>query len=192
MPGKQAKILVPASVEQMLDHVGSYRHPERARAIILLSVKAGLRAGEIAGLTWDMVLTSQGRVGDTIHVENRIAKMQSGRRIPINPQLRGALIKLHRQSAPSGPIIRSRRRGKHMQAGSIVHFFMKLYRELNLKGCSSHSGRRTFATLGARRLHEAGGSLIDLRDLLGHRSIQTTQTYLAGDSHAQRRLVQLL
>ena len=56
MPGKQAKILAPAALEQMLEHVGGDPYPDRARAIILLSAKAGLRAKEIAGLTWDMVL----------------------------------------------------------------------------------------------------------------------------------------
>ena len=38
--------------------------------IVLLSVKAGLRAGEIAGLTWDMVLEPTGTVGTAIEVRD--------------------------------------------------------------------------------------------------------------------------
>jgi integrase len=53
--GKQAKVLSKAQVDRVLRHVEATRHPVRNRAIILLSVKAGLRAKEIASLTWDMV-----------------------------------------------------------------------------------------------------------------------------------------
>lgn len=191
MPGKQAKILAPASLDQMLEHVSSYRFAERARVLILLSAKAGLRAGEIAGLTWEMVLDARGRVSDTIAIEDRIAKMQSGRRVPMHPQLKGALVRLQRRSRSTGAIIKSRK-GGHMRANSIVCWFGSLYRTLGLRGCSSHSGRRTFVTNAAKKTHEAGGSLRDVQLLAGHRSIATTEKYIEGDSHAQRRLVQLL
>ena len=36
------------------------RHPLRNAVIVLLSAKAGLRAGEIANLTWDMVVDATG------------------------------------------------------------------------------------------------------------------------------------
>jgi integrase len=62
----------------------------------------------------------------------------------------------------------------------------------DLAGCSSHSGRRTFITRAARLVHKAGGSLRDVQLLAGHRSIQTTQRYIDGDSDAQRRLVSLI
>ena len=60
------------------------------------------------------------------------------------------------------------------------------------EGCSSHSGRRTFITRAARLVHKAGGSLRDVQLLAGHRSIQTTQRYIDGDSDAQRKLVSLI
>jgi integrase len=75
---------------------------------------------------------------------------------------------------------------------SIVIWFSRRYSELGLEGCSSHSGRRTFITRAARLVHKAGGSLRDVQLLAGHRSIQTTQRYIDGDSDAQRRLVSLL
>jgi len=36
--------------------------------------KAGLRAGEIAGLSWDMVLGPSGEVGTTIELHDKAAK----------------------------------------------------------------------------------------------------------------------
>jgi 6-phosphofructokinase len=41
--------------------------------MVLLSVKAGLRAGEIAKLTWPMVVDAQGRIGSHIGSARRKA-----------------------------------------------------------------------------------------------------------------------
>ena len=90
-----------------------------------------------------------------------------------------------------GPVIPSERGGA-MRPVSIVLWFANAYRVLGLDGCSSHSGRRTFITRAARLVHKAGGSLRDVQLLAGHRSIQTTQRYIDGDSDAQRRLVSLI
>jgi integrase len=65
----------------------------------------------------------------------------------------------------------------------------RAFKNIGLKGYSSHSGRRTFVTRAARAAHRAGGSLRDVQLLAGHRSIQTTQRYIDGDSDAQRKLV---
>jgi integrase len=39
----------------------------------------------------------------------------------------------------------------------------------------------------ARKIIEAGGSLRDVQELAGHRSLQTTQLYIAGSSDAKKR-----
>ena len=79
-----------------------------------------------------------------------------------------------------------------MTALSVVVWFNRAFRNVGLNGCSSHSGRRTFITRAARLVHKAGGSLRGVQLLAGHRSIQTTQRYIDGDSDAQRRLVSLI
>jgi integrase len=111
MPGKQAKVVTPPMLKRMLRHVSSSSSPARDRAMIMLSVKAGLRACEIAGLDWSMVLDAQGRVSGTIHVRDVIAKKRGGRRIPMHPDLRRALEKLALTVEPVGPVIRSYLRG---------------------------------------------------------------------------------
>lgn len=75
---------------------------------------------------------------------------------------------------------------------SIVVWFNRAFQAIGLSGCSSHSGRRTFITRAARLVHKAGGSLRDVQLLAGHRSIQTTERYIDGDSDTQRRLVSLI
>ena len=66
MAGRQAKILSVGDVNDLLVFASCTRHSLRNRVIVLLAAKAGLRAGEIAKLTWDMVLdpTGDGRFGD--------------------------------------------------------------------------------------------------------------------------------
>ena len=53
MPGKQAKILSEDGLQDLLVYATTTRNPARNRVIVLLSAKAGLRAGEIANLTWE-------------------------------------------------------------------------------------------------------------------------------------------
>jgi integrase len=68
MLGKQAKVLGLGEVADLLAFADCSRHPARNRVMVLLSAKAGLRAGEIANLTWDMVLDPNGQVGTCIEL----------------------------------------------------------------------------------------------------------------------------
>ena len=191
MLGQPAKVLAPADVRALLRRASQSRHPKRNKVIVLLSVKAGLRACEISRLTWSMVLDSQGRVADVLELRARAAKKGSGRRVPLHPDLRKALEALRKTTLMEGPVVLSERQTA-MSAKVIVNWFKLQFRELGLEGCSSHSGRRTFVTLAARLVHKAGGSLRDVQELVGHRSLKTTQGYIEGSSDAQRRLIRAL
>lgn len=191
MPNKQAKILSTSNISDLIALAASSRYPQRNIAIVLLSVKAGLRAAEISKLTWTMVVDATGEVGATMELHNDAAKGHKGRRLPIHPDLQRALQNLARRAGAAGPVIKSERGGA-MRPISIVMWFRAAFRRLGLDGCSSHSGRRTFITNAARLVHKAGGSLRDVQMLAGHSSIQTTQRYIDGDSHLQRKLVGLL
>jgi integrase len=159
--------------------------------MVLLSAKAGLRAGEIANLTWDMVVDANGQISGLIELADAAAKKCSGRSIPIHPDLAAALAAWWQVAPPSDHVISSQRGGR-MRPLSIVVWFNRAFKNIGLKGCSSHSGRRTFVTRAARIVHKAGGSLRDVQLLAGHRSIQTTQRYIDGDTDAQRKLVSMI
>ena len=51
MQGKQAKIVSPTQERAILGYLAT-RYPTRDRVMFLLSMKAGLRAKEMASLTW--------------------------------------------------------------------------------------------------------------------------------------------
>jgi integrase len=170
MPGKRAKILAVPDIQDLLVFASCTRHPLRNTVIVLLSAKAGLRAGEIANLTWEMVVDGNGQISGLIELRDHAAKKCSGRCIPIHPDLATALAAWREVAPPSDYVIASERGGR-MSPLSIVVWFNRAFKNIGLKGCSSHSGRRTFVTRAARVVHKAGGCLRDVQLLAGHRSI---------------------
>jgi integrase/recombinase XerD len=164
--------------------------------MVLLSVKSGLRAKEIACLTWAMVTNEQGEIGDCTHLTNGASKgKRGGRTIPLNSALREALISLKAERGekvtPHRRVIYSER-GDGYSAAAVQVWFGRLYRKPGFTGACSHSGRRTFITQAARKIIQCGGSLRDVQELAGHASLATTQRYIAGDAEAKRRVVALL
>jgi integrase/recombinase XerD len=192
--GKQAKVLSKAQVDRVLRRVEGTRHPVRNRLIILLSVKAGLRAKEISSLTWDMVSDPDGKVGGAIHLPNAASKGRSGRVIPLNAELRAALVELSasRSAKSETREVVVTERGRAASPQVIVNLFFCWFRDVGFRGCSSHSGRRTFITNAARKITTVGGSLRDVQVLAGHANLGTTQGYIDVDSEAQQKVVELV
>jgi integrase len=153
-------------VDAVLGYLAKTRWPTRNRVIFLLSVKAGLRAKEIACLTWRMVTDARGQTGQAIHLEDAASKGRSGRVIPMNEELRTAL----REYAetvwmPTSTFLIQSERSRGMSPQAIVNLFWRWYRHVGFDGCSSHSGRRTFITNTARKISTVGGSLRDVPDV---------------------------
>lgn len=190
--GRQAKILTKGQVEAALAFIQKTRHPVRNRVILLLSVKAGLRAKEIAALTWSMVTDTDGEIGAAIHLLDSASKGRSGRIIPLNGVLRQALADWSEVSGRRLDHVIATERSPRTTAQAIVNLFARWYYELGYLGASSHSGRRTFITNAARKIPIVGGSIRDVQMLAGHSSLRTTQGYIEADAHAQRKVVQLI
>ena len=191
--GKQAKTLSKGQIEAVLGYLAKTRHALRNRVIFLLSVKVGLRAKEIAGLTWWMINDSQGQVAHAIHLQDSASKGKSGRAIPMSDEVRDALIEYRDLVTPfAGPHVICTERSLQTSAQAIVNMFQRWYRHLGFLGCSSHSGRRTFITGAARKISTVGGSLRDVQLLAGHTNLRTTQRYIEPNPEAQVRVVGLL
>ena len=154
MQGKQAKIVSPTQERAILGYLVTTRSPARDRVMFLFSMKAGLRAKEMASLTWAMVTDAQGQVAEVLHVPNRASKGKTGgRTIPLHPDLQAALVALQTVRAdmatPERPILFSER-GGGLSAATVRLWFHRLSTSLKMDGCSSYSGRRTFMTRAAR------------------------------------------
>ena len=72
MQGKQAKSVSPTQERAILGYLATTRSPTRERVMLLLSMKAGLRAKAMASLTWAMVTDAAGQVVEGLHVPNRV------------------------------------------------------------------------------------------------------------------------
>lgn len=196
--GKQAKILTSQQVKAVTAYLGTRRNGLRNQTIFLLSVKAGLRAKEIAYLKWSMVLEPDGAVGEAIHLTNTASKGRSGRIIPLNKELKQHLqqmlakAQMNKRFDPRASFVITTERSRHTSPQAIVTMFYRWYAELGLVGCSSHSGRRTFITNAARKISSVGGSLRDVQALAGHSSLSVTQRYIEGDEQARIKVVDLL
>jgi integrase len=147
---KQAKILSKAQQEAVLASLASTRYPVRDRVIFLLSVRAGLRAKEIAALKWEMITDAEGELADVIALTNVAAKgKRGGRAIPIAKDLKAALVALKTEAASDyrrSPYVVTSERGFSTSSYAIVNKFASWYRALGFTGASSHSGRRTDIT----------------------------------------------
>ena len=185
---KHAKTINPRMVIATLHYLDGTRHPVRNRLIFLLSVKMGLRAKEIAYLTWSMVLDAEGNFTDILTLDNSASKGKNGGRvIPLSQTIRDALRTHYDPSTRKDPhhrIIQTERSDK-VAPQVIVNMFQKWFADLGYEGCSSHSGRRTFITNASKKITSVGGSLRDIQYLAGHSSLQTTQRYIEGDSRTR-------
>ena len=195
--GKQAKTLTNKQIDSVLDYQSRSRSPKRNQAIFLLSVKAGLRAKEIASLRWEMLLNADGTLSDYLALPNNASKGRSGRQIPLNRQLKETLLDLfeieskRKEFDPKDFVVRTQR-SKQTSSQAVINMFASWYRDLGMIGCSSHSGRRTFISNTARKISTVGGSLRDIQALAGHSNLQTTERYIECDSESQRKVVDLV
>jgi integrase/recombinase XerD len=197
--GRQAQTLEKRQLARLLEHVDRGRTAARDRVIVLLSYKAGLRAIEIGGVRWRMVTTAAGAIADLLALENEATKGgRSGRAIPLAGELREALDTLRFWAINTGTFrgdafvcrFRKGSSDRATRADTVRKLFERWYRALGFHGCSSHSGRRTFATRGLRHLGKTGASSRDLQQLTGHKRLATLEGYVDGSRKAQRKLVE--
>jgi integrase/recombinase XerD len=196
MAGKQAKVLNDEQQDKMLRFLSRTRYPSRNKLIFLLSIKAGLRAMEIAYLNWRHVINSQGGLSDYITIEDSGSKgKRGGRSIPMHSQIKEELEIYASQMGDivhSNRIIISERKTTGVNPGYVTTMLWLWYRDVGFIGASSHSGRRTFITNAARCITDCGGSIRDVQHLAGHKSLNTTQRYIDGNEEAKRRLIKML
>lgn len=195
---KQAKTLTKTQIDTVSAYLRTRRHGLRDQTIFLLSVRAGLRAKEIANLRWSMITDADSNVSDAIHLTDAASKGRSGRIVPLNTQLRANLIELADAARTidandyQTAYVIITERSQRTTPQVIVNMFHRWYRDIGLVGCSSHSGRRSFITNAAKKISTVGGSLRDVQMLAGHASLAVTQRYIDGDSEAQHKIVNLV
>lgn len=183
---RHAKVLNDRQLVEFENWIKANSHnPVRDMALIQLSFRAGLRAGEMAKLRWTDVVDAEDEMNtDFIYLPSQIVKYQKRERtIPMHPKVRDALIAL-----------RSLKRNKVYVCNKIYErgasdedpitdnaltvYLHRLYKAAGFEGGSSHSGRRTFITKLSRRANVHHCSLVDVQRLAGHADVRTTELYI--------------
>ena len=187
----QAKTLTPAEIERLLSHINTRKYAVRNRSMMLLTHWAGLRIGEVAGLRWSDVTTTDGLVKDEIRLLPDMTKGRHPRTVFISVKLKAELQAYAGQATcvdRSYPFFASQKSIKlGFNANSLAQTFALIYEGAGLEGASSHSGRRTFLT----HLANQGIAIHLLKTLAGHRSISTTAAYLYSSPNLLKAAVEL-
>ena len=188
----QAKTLTTAEIERLLTHINTRKYSARNRSMMLLTHWAGLRIGEVACLRWSDVTTTDGQIKDEIRLLPDMTKGRHARTVFVSAKLKSELQAYADQAKcveRNYPFFASQKSFKAgFSANSLSQTFALLYEGAGLEGASSHSGRRTFLT----NLANKGTAIHLLKTLAGHRSIQTTATYLYSSPSQLRAVVDLL
>jgi integrase len=129
-------------------------------AVITLALNTGMRKGELLGLEWARV----DFVNGLIYLEAMHTKANRRRAIPINGPARLAL--QTRQAVAGGPLVFG-------GIQDVKRSFGHACQLAGIKDFRFHDLRHTFASW----LVQAGVSLTEVRDLLGHASIEMTERY---------------
>jgi len=70
----KAATLTPKQHQEMMQFLSNSRHSTRNKAIYLLTIRAGLRIGSVAGLRLNDVIDSSGKVKEVVNLHSSIVK----------------------------------------------------------------------------------------------------------------------
>ncbi len=155
----------------------------RDKAIFYLLYSTGIRASECENL----LVKDVDIEGASIKVSGKGGHERTIPLVKESVRLLKRYLKVRGEAKPHQPFFKSRLRSK-LSRKSIYTRIKKYIRECHIhKRISPHNLRHTFA----RHAVEAGMNIVCLRDLLGHRSITSTQHYISINLSDLRKAVDL-
>ena len=197
----QAKVLNEKEILKVLLHIASKKHSARNRCMFLMTTNCGMRVGEVAALRICDVLTSDGQIVDEIRLKAEQTKGSVGRTVLLSKKMQEELhhylscrFKLKDLTAvtytdTSRALFCSQKNNmRGFSANTLAQHFHYIYKNANVVGASSHSGRRGFIT----NLANKGVAIHVLKELAGHKSISVTEKYISKNPAVLRASVELL
>jgi len=197
----QARVLTERELRKVLNHCATQPHAARNRALILCSHLSGMRCKEICNLRVMDVLAMDGTVKEEIALSAQQTKGNKARTVLVPKKLRDELTSYLQQrygltnllavtqtdtQRALFPTQKNPKRG--FTANTLCQLFHKIYKDSQMYGATSHSGRRTFIT----KLADKGVGVRVLMALAGHKSIATTQRYIELNPTIMKAAVELI
>jgi len=154
----------------------------RNRSLFMLGVSVGGRISELLALTIGDVWQNRQPVSDLLFRRDIVKGGEVSRTVPVNADGRKSvseLIAWHRQRYgklnPRRPLFPSRKFGGALGRTQAHRILVTAFNHAGLNGkLATHSLRKTFA----QRIYDATGDIFLVKELLGHKSVETTKQYL--------------
>ncbi len=135
---------------------------------ILIALNTGARSGEILSMRWEHVNLEH----NFITVTALEAKSKRVRRIPINSELRKLFLKLKLTRNDNRYVLQNPMTGKPYS--SFQRSWKSILSKTRITNLKFHDLRHTFAS----HFLMNGGDLYTLKEILGHKELNTTARYL--------------
>jgi integrase/recombinase XerD len=186
----KAKALNEKEIKVLKALINSESHKERNMAMFMLGLKSGLRAKEIASLRTSHILNNNNSLRETATIGKGVSKGQKIGQIYFGGEVRKALeewLAIREDDIASDVLFYTQKR-LGMRPQYVCRYFYELMQRANINGASSHSLRRTFANT----LMDNGANIRDIKELMRHSTIATTQLYFEANETQLGALVENL
>ena len=170
----------------------------RNRGLFMLGVSTGGRISELLSLRIGDVYQNGSAVSDLLFEKSVVKGGEVSRAVPVNADGRRSideLVNWHRRHyssiASKRPLFPSRnQKGSVPMNRQTAHGMLKqAFIAAGLNGkLATHSLRKSFA----QRVYEHSGDIYLVQELLGHRSVNTTQKYLGVNYASARQTVEAI
>ena len=177
---KQAKVLNNAEIKRLKAVINDNRYAVRNMTMLLLGLNVGLRAKEIVSLKISDVLTDDLQVRDMCVLAKEQTKRNEANRIFFNTAVKKQLAKYfaddaykHLQHKKDSTLFITKNNNA-FTTNSLVNLFANLFKLADIQQASTHSLRRTFATV----LNDNATNVFAIQKLMRHKNIATTMLYV--------------
>lgn len=156
----------------------------RNRGLFMLGVSVGGRISELIALKVNDVWQNNKPVKDLLFDQNIVKGGEVSRAVPVNVDGRQAIedltawhLELYGNVDPKRPLFPSRK-GKGLQAMTRIAAHNALKDAFEAAGLNGKLGTHSLRKSYAQRLYEQTNDIYAVQEMLGHKSIVTTQRYL--------------
>ncbi len=179
---KGCRPLSSEEISSILAAIAANRHALRDRALFILGHRTGFRISELLSLKIGDVFR-EGKALTRVVVARKAMKGQKeARTVELHPEAREAIETWVRELGnidPVVPLFQGQKGSRALGRKAAWHMLKIAYKKCGLQGkLATHSMRKTFA----RRVHKnLGENIFKTQKAMGHKSVNSTASYLAVD-----------
>ena len=199
---KQARVLNEKELNLLLLYIATRKYADRDRCLVLMTFFGGMRIGEAVSTKIMNVLTVDGSIKQELHLTAEQTKGRFGRTVVLSEKLRKELQSYLQQRFNTKDLatvaytvdmntalfVTQKRPDSGFSPNTGAYHLHMLYRAAGLDGCSSHSGRRFYASA----ISAKGTAIKTIMELMGHRQMATTARYISVTADMKKTAVNLL